>query len=149
MMHDNTERLAATAADRLTTASHIADAETRRDRLAMAHAAVTDAVIEAASCAAVAVDRREMADDLRRIIAVVVEAGLRYESWSVRHCLRAGGGPAVVDAAVLRLLGLLDEAGADGSLPGAEYAPKAEPLPTLATDAPCAMDGLDYPDGAA
>ena len=143
MKHDSTKKLAARAAARIEAAAAISDHETRRDRLAMAHAAATDAVIEAAGCAAVAVDRREMAPDVRRVVLVALEALSRSESTAVRRCVQAAGGAHEVDASVMRLLALLDDAGADGTLP------TAEPLPTLATDAPCALDGLDYPDGAA
>ena len=143
MKHDSTKKLAATAAARIEAAAAISDHETRRDRLAMAQAAATDAVIEAAGCAAVAVDRREMAVDVRRVVLVALEAMSRSESTAVRRCVQAAGGAHEVNDSVMRLLALLDDAGADGTLP------TAEPMPTLATDAPCAMDGLDYPDGAA
>ena len=141
MKHDSTKKLAATAAARIEAAAAISDHETRRDRLAMAHAAATDAVIEAAGCAAVAVDRREMAVDVRRVVLVALEAMSRSESTAVRRCVQAAGGAHEVNDSVMRLLALLDDAGADRTLP------TPMPVPTLATDAPCAMDGLDYPDG--
>jgi hypothetical protein len=142
--YDNTKRYTTTAADRMVTAAAIADVETRRDRMLMAHAAGTDALVEAASVAAVTVDRREMAADIRRLALVAVEAMRRSNSMTVRGCIDEAGGQGAVNASVLRLLAKLDDAGADGTL--VTY--RDEPLPTLATDAPCAMDGLDYTDGA-
>lgn len=143
MKFDSTKKLAATAAARIESAAAIADYETRRDRLSMAHAAATDALIEAAGAAAIAVDRREMAADLRRVVLVALEALSRSESTAVRRCVQAAGGAHEVNSSILRLLALLDDVGADGSLP------TADALLTLATDHQCALDGLDYPNGAA
>lgn len=144
MKYDNTQRYTVTACDRLSMAAEISNVEMRRDRLSMAHAAATDALIEAATVAAITVDRREMAADIRCIVGLVVEAMTHSESTAVRRCIRAAGGPGAVNASVVRLLTKLADVGCDGTLPEAA----AEPLPTFATDRPCGLDGLDYVEGA-
>jgi hypothetical protein len=124
--YDNTQRYTNTSADRMLTAAAFADVVTRRDRMLMAHASCADALVEAASVAAVTVDRREMAADIRRLALVAVEAMRRSNSTAARGCIDEAGGPGAVNASVMRLLAKLDDAGAD---------------------APCAMDGLAA-DGA-
>ena len=122
--------------------------ERRRDEAQRAVAQAVDSLLDDAAEAACGVLLTEMAEDLRTLVDLARACG-KHRSFAVDECVTYAGGADAVTAAVLRIEARLHEVGIDAPIGVLKFTPKAEPLPTLATDRPCAMDGLDYPDGAA